>query len=59
VKELVAKIELLVQNYNKASSPFAWTATADSILQKVKRLYQSISETGREMFGRKEAAEGS
>jgi putative transposase len=46
VKELIAKIERFVDQYNKNSRPFFWTATADSILQKVKRLCQYISETG-------------
>jgi transposase len=46
VKELVAKIEEFVTHYNRKSRPFAWTATADSILEKVKRLCQRISETG-------------
>ena len=46
VKALIAKIELFVGQYNLNSRPFAWTATADSILEKVKRLCQRISETG-------------
>jgi len=45
VKDLIKKIELFVQNYNKDTRPFRWTATADSILGKVKRLCQRISET--------------
>lgn len=45
VKDLIAKIEHFVTHYNRNSRPFAWTATADSILEKVKRLCQSISET--------------
>ena len=45
VKELTRKIEQFVVHYNKKSHPFAWTATADSILEKVKRLCQHISET--------------
>ena len=45
VKELVANIELFVKQYNPNSRPFVWTATADSILGKIKRLFQSISET--------------
>jgi putative transposase len=45
VKDLIAKIELYVAHYNRNSRPFAWTATADSILEKVKRLCQCISET--------------
>lgn len=45
VKELVAKIDQFVQHYNANTRPFAWTATADSILEKIKRLCQVISET--------------
>ena len=43
VKELVAKIEMFVANYNKNTSPFAWTATADSIFEKIQRLCLRIS----------------
>jgi putative transposase len=46
VKGLTAKIEQFVANYNRNSHPFVWTATADSILEKIKRLCQRISETG-------------
>ncbi|HSE59841.1 MAG TPA: IS630 family transposase [Nitrospiraceae bacterium] len=45
VKELVAKIDHFVQTYNKTARPFAWTATADSILAKVRRLCERISGT--------------
>lgn len=45
VKELVAKINHFVQQYNSTTRPFVWTATADSILEKVKRLCQFISGT--------------
>jgi putative transposase len=45
VKELVSKIEQFVHQYNNSSQPFAWTATADSILEKIKRLCQFISGT--------------
>src|SRR5271165_3877693 len=45
VKELVAKIDAFVQHYNRSSRPFVWTATADSILQKVARLCSHISGT--------------
>ena len=45
VKELVAKIDQFVQHYNANTRPFVWTATADSILEKIKRLCQVISET--------------
>jgi putative transposase len=46
VKELVSKIDHFVKQYNKETQPFVWTATADSILEKIKRLCQCISETG-------------
>lgn len=46
VKELIAKIEHYVKEYNKHHKPFVWTATADSILAKLERLCQRISETG-------------
>lgn len=45
VKELVAKIDSFVQHYNRSRHPFVWTATADSILAKIKRLCSSISGT--------------
>ncbi len=45
VKELIAKIEQFVNHYNRDSHPFIWTATADSILEKIKRLCQRISGT--------------
>lgn len=45
VKALTANIEQFVSQYNRNSHPFVWTATADSILGKVKRLCQRISET--------------
>jgi putative transposase len=45
VKELVAKIERFVLEYKKHPKPFAWTATADSILGKIQRLCQRISDT--------------
>jgi len=46
VQALIANIEQFVTHYNRASHPFIWTATADSILEKVRRLCQRISETG-------------
>jgi len=45
VKELISKIENFVQHYNVHSRPFVWTATAHSILEKIKRLCQCISGT--------------
>jgi putative transposase len=43
VKELIAKIEIFVANYNKNTAPFVWTATADSIFEKIQRLCLRIS----------------
>jgi len=43
---LIAQIQHFVKRYNANSKPFVWTATADSILQKVKRLCEYISGTG-------------
>jgi len=45
VKDLINKINLFVDHYNKNSKPFMWVATADSILQKVERLCKVISGT--------------
>ena len=45
VKSLVQKIDRFVQNYNTSARPFAWSATADSILGKVSRLCQRMSGT--------------
>jgi transposase len=45
VKELIEKIENFVRHYNRSHRPFVWTATADSILQKIARLCSRISGT--------------
>ncbi len=45
VKELIAKIQHFVDHYNQTASPFAWTATAKSILDKVERLCSYTSGT--------------
>src|ERR1700687_814524 len=45
VKELVAKIESFVHRYNAEARPFSWTATPDSILEKIQRLCERISGT--------------
>jgi putative transposase len=46
VKDLVQKIDHFVSRYNKSCSPFVWTATADSILEKLERLASRITGTG-------------
>ena len=45
VKELIRKIEDYIRHHNSKSHPFVWTATADSILGKIERLCQRISDT--------------
>jgi putative transposase len=44
-EELAEKIDLFVKNYNQNSKPFIWTATAESILEKLERLCKVISVT--------------
>jgi putative transposase len=46
VKDLVTKVDHFVTQYNKGCRPFIWTATADSILQKIERLASRINGTG-------------
>lgn len=46
VKDLVGKIDHFVAQYNKHCQPFVWTASADSILEKLERLTSRISGTG-------------
>jgi putative transposase len=45
VRELIRRIEEFVQHYNRQSRPLVWTATADSIFQKLTRLCSRISGT--------------
>lgn len=45
VKALIAKIKQFVENYNSKTRPFVWTATANSILEKISRLCEAISGT--------------
>ena len=45
VRELIDRIQTFTDNYNATSKPFVWTATAESILQKIERLYKSIYGT--------------
>ena len=45
VKELIERVERYTAKWNANAHPFVWTATADSILAKVKRLCQRISAT--------------
>jgi putative transposase len=46
VKELIEKIRQFEEAYDKTKTPFQWTATADSILEKIQRLCSQISGTG-------------
>lgn len=45
VRELIRQIETFVQHYNDHRRPFVWTATAESILNKLERLCHVISGT--------------
>lgn len=45
-KELAKKIDLFVKNHNRNSKPFIWTATAESIFEKIERLCKNIYVTG-------------
>ncbi len=45
VRQLVEKIQQFTDAYNPDARPFMWTATADSIFQKIQRLCISISGT--------------
>ena len=45
VRQLVDKIRYFTDAYNPQARPFFWTATADSILQKIQRLCTAISGT--------------
>lgn len=49
VKELIAKIDQFAASYNKTKAPFNWTATADSIAEKLQRLCRQISGTSHQM----------
>jgi putative transposase len=46
VKELIAKIDHFVTHHNRNCKPFVWTATADSLLEKLQRLCARINGTG-------------
>ena len=45
VRELIKRIEAFVEHHNRDCTPFKRAATADSILVKLERLSQGISET--------------
>jgi len=46
VKQLREKINMFITAYNKTAVPFIWTATADSIFEKISRLCSRITGTG-------------
>lgn len=46
VKQLMQRIDHFVAAYNTNCQPFKWTATADSILEKLHRLCSRICGTG-------------
>jgi putative transposase len=43
VRQLIKQIEDFVTHYNSKSRPFIWTATADSILEKINRICSIIN----------------
>ena len=45
VRQLTRKINAFVERYNAQASPFAWVATAESILAKIERLCKHITGT--------------
>jgi putative transposase len=45
VRDLVIHIERFVHRYNRRCHPFVWTATPDSILEKINRLCKAIAGT--------------
>jgi putative transposase len=44
-KALLQKIQEYVRDHNASAKPFVWTATADSIFEKLSRLCETISGT--------------
>ena len=44
-KELAEKIDQFVKSYNQHAKPFIWTATAESIFEKLERLCKTICVT--------------
>jgi putative transposase len=46
VRDLTHKIEAFSKRYNRKCQPFDWTATSDSIFEKLERLSKAIAGTG-------------
>jgi putative transposase len=44
-RDLAEKIDQFVKNYNRKSKPFIWTASAESIFEKLERLCKTINVT--------------
>ena len=45
VRDLIAKIDHFARHYNRQCQPFVWTATADSIFEKLERLCKVVAGT--------------
>jgi hypothetical protein len=45
VRELVGQIDAYVAHYNAHKRPFVWTATADSIFDRLQRIRKTINGT--------------
>jgi putative transposase len=45
VQALIARIDQFVAHYNENPKPFIWTASADSVFEKLERLCERISGT--------------
>lgn len=45
VKQLITRIDQFVSHYNENCKPIMWTASADSILEKLHRFCSQISGT--------------
>ncbi len=45
VRDLIANIERFARRYNRDCQPFVWTATPDSILEKIDRLCKAVAGT--------------
>ncbi len=52
VRDLVARIDDFVHHYNRRCRAFVWTATADSILDKIERLCKTIAGTSHRLVSR-------
>ena len=46
VRDLTQKIDAFTKHYNRKCEPFVWTATSDSIFEKLQRLSEAIAGTG-------------